>query len=120
VASINKRPKGTWRARYRDPVGKEHARHFTRKVHAQRWLDQLTTSLITGVYVDPAAGNVTFGDYWLGWSARQTWTNSTIVTAERSARSTTFWNLQLGRLKRAHVEEWVKAMTRPAVSREQG
>lgn len=64
MASVSKRPNGTRRARYRDPVGKEHARHFTRKVHAQRWLDEVTTSLITGVYVDPAAGNVTFGDYW--------------------------------------------------------
>jgi hypothetical protein len=56
MPSISRRSNGTWRARYRDPVGKEHARHFRRKLDAQRWLDEVTTSLVTGVYVDPDAG----------------------------------------------------------------
>jgi hypothetical protein len=38
VASVKRRPDGIWRARYRDAAGKEHARHFGRKVDAQRWL----------------------------------------------------------------------------------
>ncbi len=38
MASITKRPDGRWRARYRDAKGKEHARHFSRKVDAQAWL----------------------------------------------------------------------------------
>src|SRR4249920_2861348 len=32
MASVTKRPNGQWRARYRDSAGKEHARHFARKV----------------------------------------------------------------------------------------
>ena len=32
MASVSKRPNGQWRARYRDEAGKEHARHFARKV----------------------------------------------------------------------------------------
>ena len=36
MASISKRENGQWRARYRDDAGKEHARHFARKVDAQR------------------------------------------------------------------------------------
>jgi hypothetical protein len=36
MASIAKRPNGQWRARYRDDAGKEHARHFPRKIDAQR------------------------------------------------------------------------------------
>jgi hypothetical protein len=35
-ASIQKRPNGKWRARYRDAAGREHARHFPRKLDAQR------------------------------------------------------------------------------------
>lgn len=35
MASINKRPNGTWRARYRDDTGREHARHFGRRATAQ-------------------------------------------------------------------------------------
>lgn len=120
MPSISRRSNGTWRARYRDPVGKEHARHFRRKLDAQRWLDEVTTSLVTGVYVDPDAGKVSFGEWWQRWSARQTWTSSTVVTAELAARSTTFWDLPVGSVKRAHVEEWVKTMTQPAATRDQG
>ena len=55
MPSIAKRDNGKWRARYRDEGGKEHARHFPRKVDAQRWLDEVTASLVTGQYVDPNA-----------------------------------------------------------------
>ena len=46
--SIAKRDDGRWRAHYRDAAGKEHARHFARKVDAQRWLDDVTSSVVTG------------------------------------------------------------------------
>jgi hypothetical protein len=58
-----KRADGTYRARYRDRAGKEHARHFKRRVDAQRWLDETTTSLVTGAYVAPGAGRITFREY---------------------------------------------------------
>jgi hypothetical protein len=56
MASIAKRANGRWRARYRDPSGREHARHFDRKIDAQRWLDETTADLLTGRYADPRAG----------------------------------------------------------------
>ena len=42
MASIARRPDGTWRPRYRDAADKEHSRHFARKLDAQRWLDEVT------------------------------------------------------------------------------
>jgi integrase len=66
MASIAKRADGRWRARYRDPAGKEHARHFDRKIDAQRWLDSVTTAVQTGLYVDPNKGKVAVG----AWAAR--------------------------------------------------
>lgn len=71
MASIKRRPDGKWRARYRDATGKEHARHFIRKVDAQRWLDQVTASVVRGDYVDPKAGRVTLAAYAAGWQAVQ-------------------------------------------------
>jgi len=56
MASIAKRPNNKWRARYRDDDGKEHSRHFPRKVDAQKWLDQVTASVVRGDYVDPRDG----------------------------------------------------------------
>jgi integrase len=67
MASIAKRPDGNYRARYRGPDGNEHAKHFARKVDAQRWLDEQTAAMVTGQYVNPRAGRVTFrqrGDQW--------------------------------------------------------
>ncbi|MEV6946163.1 site-specific integrase [Streptomyces sp. NPDC051172] len=67
MANIQKRPNGKWRARYRDLDGKEHARHFDRKLDAQRWLDEVTASIVTGQYVDPQAGRITFEKYAKKW-----------------------------------------------------
>lgn len=71
MASIQKRPDGRYRARYRDRAGKEHAKHFGRKVDAQRWLDEMTTALVTGTYIAPKAGRVTVKTYGERWRARQ-------------------------------------------------
>jgi hypothetical protein len=71
MASIAKRPDGQWRARYRDDAGREHARHFARKVDAQRWLDEVTASQVTGQYVDPQAGRITFATYFAAYAQRQ-------------------------------------------------
>jgi hypothetical protein len=48
VSSVQKRPDGRWRARYRDAADKEHARHFARKADAERWLDQVRSDLLRG------------------------------------------------------------------------
>ena len=42
AGNIAKRANGKWRARYRDESGKEHSRHFDRKIDAQQWLDAVT------------------------------------------------------------------------------
>lgn len=120
MASIQKRDNGSWRARYRDAAGKEHARHFSRKVDAQRWLDEVTASVVTGQYVDPRAGKVSFRDFFDEWSARQVWTAGTLDAATRAVRSTTFLDVPLSSIAPVHVEEWVKAMTLPAATRKNG
>jgi integrase len=67
MASIARRPDGRWRPRYRDSAGKEHSKHFERKVDAQRWLDQVTASLVTGTYIDPVLARVTVGEWGARW-----------------------------------------------------
>jgi hypothetical protein len=56
------------RGRYRYQDGREHARHFDRKIDAQRWLDGVTASQVRGDYVDPRLGRTRMSDYvglWL-------------------------------------------------------
>ncbi|MEV7606094.1 tyrosine-type recombinase/integrase [Paenarthrobacter sp. NPDC089322] len=67
MASIQKRPDGRWRARYRDDAGKEHAKHFSRKVDGQRWLDEVTASVVAGTYVDPKTALITFQEWSATW-----------------------------------------------------
>ena len=58
-----------WRAGYVDERGREHAKVFARKVDAQKWLDEFTAAVVTGQYVDPKAGLITFRDYAERWRA---------------------------------------------------
>jgi integrase len=110
MASINKRPDGVWRARYRDEAGREHSKHFARKVDAQRWLDHVTASVVTGNYVDPKAGKITFAAYFEQWSERQVWVPGTVLAMKLAVKSTTFSAMPMRSIRPSHVESWVKKM----------
>ena len=109
--SIAKRDNGKWRARYRDDLGTEHARHFDRKVDAQRWLDGVTTSMVLGAYVQPTAGDITFAVFYADWSARQIWVRKTRENADLATRSVPFADRPMRSIRRSDVESWVKAMS---------
>jgi integrase len=110
MASITKRPNGKYRPRYRDENGKEHARHFDRKVDAQRWLDEQTAAIVTGQYVDPSAGKVTFSVFFDDWARRQVWAPGTVTHMNLVARSVPFGDVALKAIRGSHVESWVKQM----------
>ena len=89
MASIQDRGKGVerrWQARYRDPDGRQRSRTFTRKLDAQRWLTTLESAKLTGGYVDPRAGRITFRDYAEDWRSRQLWRESTAARVESDLR----------------------------------
>ena len=111
MANLAKRPDGRWRARYRDAVDKEHSRHFSRKLDAQRWLDEVTASVVTGQYVDPKAGRVTFESFYTEWAARQVWEATTVLAMDLAAAGVPFGQLPLAELRRSHIEQWIKQMT---------
>lgn len=108
MASIKKRPNGSWRARYRDHDGKEHARHFPRKIDAQRWLDTVTVDTATGRYVDPKSDAITLRTYYLGFRARQIWNHRTQQAVDQSINSAGFLDVPFGKLRRSHVQSWVQ------------
>lgn len=110
MASIRQRPNGSWRARYRDDAGKEHSRHFDTKRAGQRWLDEVTAATLTGQYVDPIAGKVTLERFFDDWSKRQLWAPGTVRSMNLSVSTCTFAGLELRRLRRSHVEAWIKEL----------
>ncbi|MEU8535454.1 tyrosine-type recombinase/integrase [Streptomyces parvulus] len=113
MSSIAKRPNGRWRARYRDDAGREHSRHFERKIDAQRWLDEVSASQLTGQYVDPRAGRVTFRAYGEQWRQAKPHRPTTAVKAEQHLRVhayPAFGDKPLARIRRSDVQSWVTGM----------
>ena len=54
MASIDKRPDGRYRARWREyPGGPQKVRHFARKRDADQFLDAIRGDSAHGTYVDP-------------------------------------------------------------------
>ena len=111
MASIRKLADGRWQAQFRPvPGGKQITRTTRRKVDAQHWLDEQNAALVTGQFVDPKSGRITFEQYFAQWSARQVWAPNTERAMRLAASSVTFGSVPLGRLLRSHVEQWVKHM----------
>jgi integrase len=82
MASIDKRPSGQYRARWREYAnGPQKTRSFDRKRDAERWLTEVEHGLMTGAYIDPALGRVTLRDFSAVYVERQPWRPSTRSTA---------------------------------------
>lgn len=113
MASIAKRPDGRWRARYRDDAGKEHSRHFRRKVDAQNWLDEVTASLVKGTYVEPSRARMTVGewcDVWMsGYGTRRRGTVRQAQVHLKVIRET-FENWRLSAVKPSDVKAWTVSL----------
>jgi integrase len=110
AGNIARRSNGKWRARYRDETGKEWSRHFDRKGDAQLWIDQVTASVITGIYVDPKAGRATFAAFYDEWAARQIWSPNTVLAMSLASRSVPFKDMPMRQIRRGDVEVWIKSM----------
>jgi integrase len=111
MASIQKRPNGQYRARYRDDAGREYTQQFARKVDAQQWLDQIAAAMVTGTYVNPNAGRVRFRRYALGeYAKRQVWVPKTYDGLRLAVESASFADIELRKIRPSHVEQWVKLM----------
>src|SRR5579872_1291603 len=87
MASIDRRPNGRWRARWReDPGGPQKTRTFDRKSDARRFLDGISGDLARGVYIDPDAGRIRFQEFAEKWRAGQIHRPSTAAQAETYLR----------------------------------
>ena len=65
---------------------------------------------MSGNYVDPRFGKVTFASFYKEWSARQVWVQGTRNAMDLAARSVTFGDVPFVDLRPSHAETWVKKM----------
>ncbi len=114
MGSVRKRPDGKWRARYRDPAGREHAKHFRRKIDADRWLATVEADIVRGTYVDPNAGKITFREYAESWRVAQmhrpTWV-AHVETMLRRHAYPTFGDRSLSSIWPSEVQAWVRRLS---------
>jgi integrase len=111
--SITKRPDGRWRARYRDAAGKEHARHFARKLDGQRWLDEVTSSVVSGTYTDPKTARTTVGEWCETWLAGYATRRASTVRQARDHVAqivAEFGTMPLSAVRPSHVRSWTSRL----------
>ncbi len=114
MASVNRRASGSWRARYRDAAGKEHARHFDRKADAERWLDAQCGTLVQGTWVDPQLGRTTVRQYAEQWHPVQMVRPTTLAMRERTLRLHVYPGMgerRLASLRRLDLQSWVAELS---------
>ncbi len=121
MASIDKRPGGKWRARYREcPGGPQRTRQFDRKVDAERWLDGIRGDLARGIYVDPKAGRTSFGRFAEAWLKAQTFEESTreaVASRLRVHILPTFGEWELRAIRPSAVQSWVRGRSEACAPR---
>jgi integrase len=110
MASIQRRPDGKWRVRYRDPAGSEHSKHFDRKIDAERFRATIQADVLRGSYVDPDAGKVLFSAFSKKWLASQTLDVSTVQAMEVRLRvhlEPAFGDHELRAIRPSTVQLWL-------------
>jgi integrase len=113
MASIDRRANGRWRARWREyPGGPQRAKHFDRKLDAERFLVAIQHRLMTGAYITPEAARVTFDAYSREYVERQPWRASSTQVAEFGlghARRA-FGKRPLGTIRKSDVQGFVTGL----------
>lgn len=86
MGHIERQPSGRWRARYRASDGRARSKTFDRKADADRFLTSIEHSKLSGTYVDPAAGRVTFREFAEAWRVIQLHRPGTAQSVEQQLR----------------------------------
>lgn len=109
MASIKKRPDGKWRARYRDGEGKEHSRHFARKVDAELWVTEQAAAVARGQHVDPS-DKTTVAEYARTWAAARPHRPRTArrisIQIEKHVAATPLGSRRLAAVRPSEVQSW--------------
>lgn len=108
-----------YRVRWEDPeTGAPRTQLFTKKSDAERHDANVRADISRGVYIDPAAGQITVRDYSEQWRAQQMHADSTQALVEKAFRVHVWPHLgdkPLSSIRRGHLQSWVKDRSAPGV-----
>jgi integrase len=113
MAHIRKLKSGKWQATVRHPSGQRWSKTDPLKRVVQQWASDTEAAMRRGDFIDPAAGKMTLGDWWVKWSATRR------VESATAAKNTSHWRVHvepafgrwpLATIKSWDVEKWVSDM----------
>ncbi len=81
-----RRRNNRWQARFRGPDRRERSKTFDRKIDAEQWLIKQASEIQRGLWFDPTAGQITFGEWWPIYMSRANKRPSTVARDEGAAR----------------------------------
>ena len=121
MASVEKRPDGKWRARYRPvPGGRQIARHFRRKIDAERWLTEQQSRVNRGDWTAPELGRIAVNEWAETWLASKKTLKGRTYTSYESVWRTLVkprWgDTRLDRVTHGEVVRWVAELTERGLS----
>lgn len=100
-----------WKARYRDPQGRQRSKSFDRKCDAERFLASVVTDIGRGDWIDPRRGRETFGEWADAWWATtvhlRASTRRGYATALNARVRPHFDRTPIGSIDRPAVKEFV-------------
>lgn len=102
-----------YRVTWTDHDGHQKTKSFARAVDAQRFANEVETDLARGVYIDPAAGKVTFSAYVARWEPAQVWRTSTrqqVASHLRAHILPALGPMPLARITRTDVQSFVNTL----------
>jgi integrase len=113
MASIHKIPTG-WQVRYKTPERKSRKKSFAKKPDALRYKTSVEHSVLSGSYVDPSAGKITFRTYGEQWRKVQVHRASTAAQVETNLRRHIYPRLgerPVGSIRRSEIQALVRALS---------
>jgi integrase len=118
MASIEKRVRNGrayYRARYRDPSGRQRNKTFRRKVDADKYLALIEAAKVRGTWTDPAHGKITLAEWLETW-----WGSAADLRPSTKARDRAYLNslvlprfgtTPLAAITQPDVQAWVAHLT---------
>ncbi|WP_370326023.1 tyrosine-type recombinase/integrase [Euzebya sp.] len=108
-----------WRARYRDPAGRERSKTFKRKLDAERHLVSVEARMLQGEWTDPERGRTTVAEWAPKWlDSKRALKPKTRYTYESLLRKVTahLGGYPLAKLDRLAVETFVSQLEAEGLS----
>jgi integrase len=108
--SVSKLANGKYRARYRNPDGRQVAKHFTLKREAERWVTSEQAKVLTGEWVD-LSNTITVAQYAGHWAAARPHRPTTARRVRSNIRKhiseTSLGSRPMVKVRPSEVQGWV-------------